>query len=251
MIWTRKLFTPDCLELPTSLSRGKIGNGKDLKTDMNKPPEEIGVFPVVAIGASAGGLEAFTALLKALPDNTGFAFVVIQHLDPQHQSALPNLLARCTVMPVYEVRDGMSLEPNTVYVIPANAGLALSQHVFQLTPREVVASLRMPIDVFLRSLAEGHKNRAIAVILSGSGSDGSLGIEAIKAEGGVVFAQSEASAQFPDMPRHAVATGCVDFILPPADIARELLRITTHPYINNSQTTQAEPLSPSTDTASA
>ena len=141
---------------------------------MDKPAAESGAFPVVGIGASAGGLDALTALLGTLPGNTGLAFVVIQHLDPKHQSMLPDLLARSTSMPVHEVGDGMSLEPNNIYVMPANAGLALSQHVFQLTPREASASLRMPIDVFLRSLALSHKNSAIAVILSGSGSDGSL-----------------------------------------------------------------------------
>ena len=199
-----------------------------------------GSFPVVAIGASAGGLEALTALLAALPAETGLAFVVIQHLDPTHHSMLPELLARATRMPVQEIRDGMSLEPNNVYVMPANAGLTLSEHVFHLIPRETTASLRMPIDVFLRSLAQSHQNAAISVILSGSGSDGSLGLEAIKAEGGIAFAQSESSAQFPDMPRYAVATGCVDFILSPKEIARELTRIGTHPYTSQPETPAAE-----------
>jgi len=207
------------------------------KMDCVKPPEAgepcsaSGTFPIVGIGASAGGLEALTSLLQALPVDTGLAFVIIQHLDPKHESMLPDILARSTRMPVRQVREGMLVEPNYVYVIPANTGLALSQQGFKLTLREASAGLRMPIDGFLRSLARSRKNGAIAVILSGSGSDGALGLEAIKAEGGVAFAQDEKSAHFPDMPRHAVATGCVDFVLPPAEIAHELARIGRHPYI--------------------
>lgn len=188
------------------------------------------IFPIVGIGASAGGLEALTALLLALPIDTGLAFVVIQHLDPKHESMLPDILARSTPMPVRQVSDGMLVDPNHVYVIPANNGLAISQRILQLTPREASAELRLPIDAFLRSLAQSHKNGAIAVILSGTGSDGALGLEAIKAEGGITFAQDGKSAKFAAMPHNAVATGCVDFILPPAEIARELARIGRHPY---------------------
>ena len=200
-----------------------------------------GTFPVVGIGASAGGLEALTSLLLALPVDTGLAFVVIQHLDPKHESMLPDILAKSTRMRVRQVTHGMLLDPNNVYVMPANSGLALSQQAFELTPRETSAALRLPIDGFLRSLAQSRKNRAIAVILSGTGSDGTLGLEAIKAEGGIAFAQDEQSAQFPDMPRHAVATGCVDFVLAPTEIAHELARIGRHPYVTRPETPAESP----------
>jgi two-component system CheB/CheR fusion protein len=210
--------------------------------EASEPCSATDTFPIVGIGASAGGLEALTSLLQALPVDTGLAFVVIQHLDPKHESMLPDILARSTRMPVRQVREGMLVEPNYVYVIPANTGLALSQQGFKLTLREASAGLRMPIDGFLRSLARSRKNGAIAVILSGSGSDGALGLEAIKAEGGVAFAQDEKSAHFPDMPRHAAATGCVDFVLPPAEIAHELARIGRHPYITRPEApVKAEP----------
>src|SRR5437879_2816814 len=136
-------------------------------------------------------------------------------------------------MPVHVVSDGMRVDPNHVYVIPANASLALSQRILRLAPREATAGLHMPIDGFLRSLAENRGNGAIGVILSGSGSDGALGLEAIKSEGGITFAQDEKSAQFADMPRNAVATGCVDFVLAPEEIARKLARIGRHPYLQD------------------
>lgn len=211
-------------------------------SEADGPGSASGTFPIVGIGASAGGLEALTSLLQALPVDTGLAFVVIQHLDPKHASLLPDILARSTGMRVCQVSDGLLVEPNTVYVMPANTDLALSQQAFELTPREASAGLRLPIDGFLRSLAQSRKNGAIAVILSGSGSDGALGLEAIKAEGGIAFAQDEKSAHFPDMPRHAVATGCVDFVLAPAEIARELARVGQHPYITRPEApVKAEP----------
>src|SRR5688572_5748874 len=203
---------------------------------MNGPAALTRTFPGGGVGASAGGLEAITSLLEALPVDTGIAFVVIQHLDPNHESLLPDILARTTRMRACQVTNGMLVEPNIVYVMPANTGLALSQQAFELTTREASAALRLPIDSFLRSLAQSRKNAAIAVILSGSGSDGTLGLEAIKAEGGIVFAQDENTAQFPDMPRHAVASGCVDFVLAPPEIARELARIGRHPYTTRPET---------------
>ena len=133
-------------------------------------------FPIVGIGASAGGLEALTALLEALPPDTGLAFVIIQHLDPKHESLLPSLLARSTGMPVSQVKDGVLLEPNHVYVIPPNASLTIAQRTLRLTAREAAVGVRLPIDGFLRSLAENSRNRSIAVILSGTGSDGALGL---------------------------------------------------------------------------
>jgi two-component system CheB/CheR fusion protein len=189
------------------------------------------IIPVVGIGASAGGLDVFKRLLADLPDDTGFAIVFIQHLDPSHHSMLSEILARSTAMPVSEAADGMRLEANHVYVIPANADLTVEHGALKLAARMQPAGLHMPIDGFLRSLADGFGSRAIGVILSGTGSDGAAGVEAIKAAGGVTFAQDQATAKFATMPQAAVATGCVDFVLPPDRIAAELVRISRHPYI--------------------
>jgi two-component system CheB/CheR fusion protein len=205
--------------------------------------------PVVGIGASAGGLEAFTSLVKHLPSDTGLAFVLIQHLDPKHESMLGDILSRSTGMPVEEVRDGMAMQANHVYVIPPNTSMTVSAAGLQLLPREQSSAPQMPIDRFLRSLAECYKNRAIAVILSGTGSDGALGVEAVKAEGGITFAQDEKSAKFDAMPRHALATGCVDFILPPEKIATELARIGQHPYVKDAETAEVAEASAQTENA--
>lgn len=188
-------------------------------------------FPVVGIGASAGGLEAFTQLLKYLPVDTGMAFVLVQHLDPTHESILTELLSRGTPMPVGEVADGMRVEPNHVYVIPPNTNMAMAEGVLRLSPREEGRGQHRPINYFLRALAEDQSHRAIGVILSGTASDGTLGLEAIKAEGGITFAQEAASAKYDSMPRSAIAAGIVDFILTPEGIAKELAWISRHPYV--------------------
>jgi two-component system CheB/CheR fusion protein len=184
--------------------------------------------PVVAIGASAGGLEAVTELLRGLPADTGMAFVFIQHLAPSHASMLVPLLARETAMPVHEVENGTVLAPNHVWVIPPNAAMTISGLTLALKPRETSGR---GIDGFLRSLAANQSSRSMAVILSGTGSDGALGVQAVGEEGGVVFAQEPATAKFDGMPRSAIATGCVDFILPPAGIAAELARIAREPRL--------------------
>jgi two-component system, chemotaxis family, CheB/CheR fusion protein len=181
-------------------------------------------LPVVAVGASAGGLEAFTKLLENLPPDTGMAFVLIQHLDPTHASMLPEILPRSTKMPVVSVRDGLRIESNRVYVIPSASRATLVDGTFRLEGRNPKAR-ELPIDVFFRSIAENHQHAGIGVILSGTLSDGALGLKAIKAEGGITFVQDEASAKFPAMPRAAIALGPVDFVLPPDGIARELARI--------------------------
>jgi two-component system CheB/CheR fusion protein len=187
-------------------------------------------FPVVGVGASAGGLEAFTQMLGALPADTGMAFVLVQHLAPRHASLLTEILARATTMPVTEAQDETRVEPNRVYVIPPDHDIVISRGFLQLRPREKVRGLHRPIDLFLRSLAEDQRDRAIGVILSGTASDGTLGLEEIKAEGGITFAQDD-TAQQNSMPRSAVASGCVDFVLPPAGIAREIGRIARHPHV--------------------
>ena len=188
-------------------------------------------FPVVAIGASAGGLGAFTALLKALPSKSGMAFVLIQHLEPKHESALSNLLSKATSMPVLEVSDGLAVLPNHVYVIPPNKNMTIRKGNLRLTPRSEASGLQRPIDEFSVALAEEQGNAAIGVVLSGTGSDGTYGLKAIKAAGGVTFAQDPRTAQWPAMPTNAVTAGAVDFVLAPKRIADELARMGRHPYL--------------------
>ena len=188
-------------------------------------------FPIVGVGASAGGLEAFRSLLQALPSKTGMAFVLVQHLDPEHESLLTRLLSHATRMPVSEVTEGVAVEPNHVYVIPPNKSLGIRNGILHLLARKRQTPKHMPIDAFLNSLAENESNRAIGVILSGVATDGTAGLGAIKAAGGITFAQDAKSAKYDGMPRSAVAAGCVDFVLPPEGIARELKRISQHPYL--------------------
>ncbi|MEH1954576.1 chemotaxis protein CheB [Nostoc sp.] len=192
------------------------------------------LFPIVGIAASAGGLEAFTEVLRHLLTDTGMAFVLIQHLDPKHKSLLSEILARTTQMPVTEVQDGVTVEPNQVYIIPPNTKMILSNGVLQLLPREKVQGKYMPGDAFFTSLAADRGRKAIAVVLSGADGDGSLGLKAIKAAGGVTFAQCEDTAKFDSMPNTAVATGNVDFVLPPQKIAEELVNLSRNPFIANS-----------------
>ncbi|MGH9685525.1 MAG: chemotaxis protein CheB [Candidatus Acidiferrales bacterium] len=193
-------------------------------------------FAIVAVGASAGGLEAFTQLLHSLPNDTGMAFVLIQHLDPKHHSALSELLAKQTGMTVAEAKNGTRVEPNHVYVIPPNVNMGIAQHRLRLTPRSGESGLHTPIDFFMRSLAEAGNSRSIGVVLSGTASDGTRGLAAIKAEGGITFAQDEKSAKYSGMPHSAAASGCVDFVLPPERIAQELSRVSGHPYLSASRT---------------
>ncbi len=198
--------------------------------DDASPRQASVTFPIVGIGASAGGLEAFTQVLHALPTDTGMAFVLIQHLDPTHASMLTDILSRATVMRVAEVRDQLAVQPNYVYVIPPGVNMVVAGGILRLSPRTEPRGQHRPIDHFLRSLAEDQGHRAIGVILSGSATDGTLGLEAIKAEGGITFAQDD-TAHHTSMPLSAVAAGCVDFVLPPAAIAQELTRISRHPYV--------------------
>ena len=184
--------------------------------------------PVVGIGASAGGLEALTEFLQAMPANSGLALVVVSHLDPEHKSALGEILSRVTTMPVREVEDGMAVEPDHVYVIPPNRDMVLARGALHLAPRTESRRPHMPVDTFLCSLAQVHGSQAIGVILSGTASDGTRGLKSIKEEGGITFAQDQ-TARFGGMPQSAITTGCVDFVLPPPLIAAELLRIARHP----------------------
>jgi two-component system CheB/CheR fusion protein len=181
-------------------------------------------IPIVGIGASAGGLEAFTQLLRALPPDTGMAFVFVQHLEARHESMLTKLLAKSTEMPIAEVEQGMLVQPNHVYVIPPNADIDVMNGALNLVVRKDRAGRHMPIDSFFQSLAEHRGARAIGVILSGTASDGTLGLKAIKAQGGITFAQEPESAKYDGMPRSAIAAGCIDFVLPPEGVARHFRR---------------------------
>jgi len=179
---------------------------------------------VVGVGASAGGLEAFTELLSHLPGDTGMAFVLIQHLDPGHESHLTELLSKASRMPVSEVKGETRAEANRVYVIPPRCNLSISGGVLDTPPRPVNGR-NMPIDSFLRALAADRGRKALGVILSGTGSDGTLGLQAIKAADGVTFAQETGTAKFDAMPGSAIAAGVADFVLPPAGIARQIVAI--------------------------
>jgi len=190
-----------------------------------------GVFPIVGVGASAGGLEAFSELLHNLPEKTGMAFVLVQHLDPKHESALPEILGRTTKLPVKEVANGTIVQPDHVYVIPANTSMIIESGALRLSARSLVRGQHMPIDSFFRSLAKEVGQRSIGIVLSGTASDGTEGCRAIKAAGGLTFAQDEESAKYDSMPRSAIHAGCIDFILTPKDIARELGGIGQHPYV--------------------
>jgi two-component system CheB/CheR fusion protein len=203
-----------------------------------------GISPaVVGVGASAGGLEAFTELLSHLPDDTGMAFVLIQHLDPKHESHLAELLSKASKMPVSEVKGQTRAEANHVYVIPPQCNLGISDGVLDTSSRPD-SGRNMPVDSFLRALAADRGSRAIGVILSGTASDGTLGLQAIKAARGITFAQETETAKYDGMPKSAIAAGVVDFVLPPAAIARQLVAIARNSHV---PVESREPMEPSLD----
>jgi two-component system, chemotaxis family, CheB/CheR fusion protein len=184
---------------------------------------------VVAIGASAGGLEAFSNLLRALPTEPGLALVFIPHLDPTHESAMVELLSRTTRLPVFQAAEGTKVACNSVYVLPPNSDMTISNGALHLVRREAGRGQHMPVDTFFRSLAEDQTSNAIGVILSGTANDGTLGLLAIKNNGGITFAQDSDSAKYDGMPHSATAAGVVDFVLSPDRIAQELIRIQRQP----------------------
>jgi len=198
-------------------------------------------LPLVAgVGASAGGLEAFTELLSHLPGDTGMAFVLIQHLDPSHESHLTELLSKASKMPVSEVTGETRVEADRVYVIPPRRNLGISDGVLHTSARPDTGR-NMPIDSFLRGLAADRGSKSLGVILSGTASDGTLGLQAIKAVGGVTFAQEMRTAKFDGMPGSAIAAGVVDFILPPAAIARQLVAIARASHASSEPREAIEP----------
>ena len=199
------------------------------KLKIDKPTvKSENLFPVVGIGASAGGLDAFKKLLKAIPEDSGMAYVLVQHLDPNHESMLPELLQKVTKIPVLEITDDIKVEPDHIYVIPSNKMMVATDGILLLAPRPLKSKneRNLPIDLFFTSLAEVHQAHAIGVVLSGTASDGTLGLKAIKDNGGITFAQDEASAAYEGMPHSAAQAGVVDFILPPEKIPEKLLEVT-------------------------
>lgn len=220
----------------------KKGGDKRAKTGAGKSARpQRGAFPVVGIGASAGGLEAVKELFADLPPDTGMAFVFIQHLDPTHASSLPEILSRFAKIPVVETSHDLRLKPDRIFIIPPDKDIRVSKATLHLSPRKKNGGLHLPIDIFLRSLAEDRKGAAIGVILSGTGSDGVLGLKAIKSEGGITFAQDSESAKYAAMPENAIMAGAVDFVLSPRKIASELVKLAHF---------AARPVSPGEETVS-
>ena len=190
-------------------------------------------FPIVGIGASAGGLEAVSELIAELPATTRMAFLLVQHLDPVHESFLTEILAKKAAIVVETARDGATVTPGHLYVIPPNAIMTVAGGVLQLRSRNGDERPHRPVNILFRSLAEQFGHRAVAVVLSGTDSDGAQGLAEVKAAGGITMAQEPASAKFDGMPKSAIATGFVDFVMPPKDLGKEMLRIGHHPYLSS------------------
>jgi len=189
-------------------------------------------FPIIGIGASAGGLAAFESFFSTMPagSDPGMAFVLVQHLARGHKSMLTELIRRYTRMQVFEVEDGMVVEPNHAYIIPPNRDMELIDGVLRLSEPTLARGLRLPIDFFFRSLAQDQHEHAICIVLSGTGSDGALGARAVKGEGGMVMVQTPETTEFDGMPRSAIATGMVDFVLPPHEMPAQLLAYAAHAF---------------------
>jgi two-component system, chemotaxis family, CheB/CheR fusion protein len=207
--------------------RSKSPKSPAVNRDQPAPPDKPAglAFPIVGIGASAGGLKALEGFFSGFAGqhNPGMAFVVVQHLAPDHTSILSEIIGRYTTMPVFEIKDGVGVEPDCVYIIPPNHDLALMGGTLHLLEPTVPRGQRLPIDFFFRTLAHDQRDSAIAIVLSGTGSDATMGIQAIKGEGGTVFAQKPDTAEFGGMPASAIATGFVDHILAPPDMANRLV----------------------------
>ncbi|MDT7042792.1 chemotaxis protein CheB [Candidatus Nitronereus thalassa] len=201
-------------------------------------------FPMVGIGASAGGLEAFEEFFTQMPSDSGLAFIVVPHQHPGHASLLSSLLQKCTTMPVMEVVDGVTVKPNTVYLALAGKQLAILNGVLHLLEPASADRVPLPIDYFFRSLAEDQKHHAIGIVLSGTGSDGTLGLKAIKGESGMTMAQEPHSAKYEGMPTSAIATGNVDYVRPPQEMPQQLLSYVKGPYL----TPVPSPIMPETET---
>jgi two-component system, chemotaxis family, CheB/CheR fusion protein len=201
-------------------------------------------FPIVAIGASAGGLDPIRKMLEDLPIDTGLAFVVIQHLASGQESMLPEILSRATEMKVLQVKDGMKVEKNQVYVITPGTTMTLQNGCLKLVPKGIALK---PINDFFISLASERKAQAIGIVLSGTGNDGTEGLKAIKAEGGITLVQDPDTAQYSDMPRNAIVAETAYFILSPENIVKELVRIAKNPQLTFTELEPKKPTKGETD----
>ncbi|MFO7767174.1 MAG: chemotaxis protein CheB [Pelovirga sp.] len=214
-------------EATTGTTTDHAGPAVDAHTETGKAGD---AFPIVGIGASAGGLEAIETFFEAMPVDSGIAFVVVQHLSPDYKSLMVELLSRKTDIPVQRAEDGMRVEADHIYLIPPKKTLTIFHRQLLLEDKKPRESNSLPVDIFLRSLAEDQGESAVAVILSGTGSDGTRGVRAVKEGGGLIMIQDEDSAKFDGMPRAAASTGLADFILPPQEMPSQLLACLRHPY---------------------
>lgn len=208
-------------------ARAKRATAKTPSRKPTSPPP----LPIVGVGASAGGLEALEELFRAVPSNTGMAFVVVTHLHPGHASLLPDLLARSATIPVAETTDDLAVQPDRLYVATPGQSLTISNGVLRVVSESGRAP-HLPIDSFFRSLAEDQGARAIGIVLSGTGTDGTLGLKAIKGESGMTMAQDPVSASYAGMPSSAIATGLVDYVLPPAEMPARLIDYVSGPFLS-------------------
>ena len=211
----------------TKAGRKKQGLAGGPAQEMEHRQESM-AFPIVGIGASAGGLEALEQFLEAMPQGSGMAFVIIQHLDPTHKGVMPELLQRVTPMEVIQVKDRTMVKPDHVYVIPPNKDMSLLHGALHLLDPTAPRGLRLPIDFFFRSLADDRRERSIGVILSGMGSDGTMGLKAIKEKAGIVFVQDPASAKFDSMPRSAIDAGLADVVAPVGELPGKIIAYLKH-----------------------
>jgi len=208
-----------------------VDNPDPPSAEGNAPRQAGDLFPIVGIGASAGGLEALELFLSNVPSGSGMAFVIIQHLDPTHKGIMPELLQRTTRMEVFQVKDRMKVKPDCVYVIPPNRDMSILHGILYLFEPTAPRGLRLPIDFFLRSLAEDRREHSIGVILSGMGSDGTLGLRSIKEKGGLVLVQEPESAKFDSMPRSAIEAGLADMVAPAEGLPGKIIGFLRHTLI--------------------
>ena len=223
------------------LNKNKEKNTKSINSSNSKKSNNLpltetvplaeNIFPVVGMGASAGGLDAIEKFFSNMPSDSGMAFVIIMHFDPSSKSVMVEILKRYTKMEVHQAEDRMKIEPDSVYIIPPNKDMAILHGTLQLLEPMVSRGIRHPIDFFFRSLSEDYKEKAICIILSGTGTEGTLGLKAIKGEGGMVMVQDVKSAAYDGMPASAVATGFADYVLPPEKMPEQLLIYVKQPYI--------------------
>ena len=223
--------------------RGAAEKGKTLPERPLLFPSQGDSFPIVGIGASAGGLEAFEEFFSHMPPDSGMAFILVPHLDPSHASILPELLTRFTRMEVHQAEDGMKIQPDHAYVIPPNKDMAIFHRTLQLTvPDRTYRGIRMPIDFFLRSLADDQGEMAVCIVLSGTGTDGSMGLRAVHAAGGMSMVQETSTAKYEGMPRSAIDTHLADYVLPVSNMPEQLMA-----YVKKISSKRIQPVSPAAE----